>query len=225
MPRSPSPPRATADQLVVSGGWSRRSREVLIVRSHVPINESQLARDSCSLTSTMLNSRKPQRLTLRSFREEDLDAMAELLANPDFMRFSLGVFTERKQTIAFIEKVTVLDRAGLPSQFAVVPRGEDAIVGYCGFIITLKCQEKSRSGTHCIPITGTAASSLKRHARARSRVCRFKTATRNFAGSSGKHPVTSRGGKEWNGGGKGNYVSGFSDAGVCGNSRTLAEKP
>ena len=73
------------------------------------------------------------RLILRSFREEDIDAMAELFANPDFMRFSLGVFIERKQTVAFIEKVMGWDRLGIPSQFAVVPRGEYAIVGYCGF--------------------------------------------------------------------------------------------
>jgi RimJ/RimL family protein N-acetyltransferase len=74
-----------------------------------------------------------ERLILRFFREEDMDAMAQLFANPDFMRFSLGVFTERKQTVAFIEKVMRWDRTGIPSQFAVVPRGEDAIVGYCGF--------------------------------------------------------------------------------------------
>ena len=74
-----------------------------------------------------------ERLILRSFREEDMDAMAQLFANPDFMRFSLGVFTERKQTIAFIEKVMGWDLAGIPSQFAVVPRGQDAIIGYCGF--------------------------------------------------------------------------------------------
>ena len=72
-------------------------------------------------------------LFLRSFREEDVDAMADLFANPDFMRFSLGAFTERKQTVAFIEKVMGWDRGGLPSQFAVITRGENAIVGYCGF--------------------------------------------------------------------------------------------
>ena len=72
-------------------------------------------------------------LILRSFREDDVDAMADLFANPDFMRFSLGAFTERKQTVAFIEKVMGWDRAGMPSQFAVVPRAEHAIVGYCGF--------------------------------------------------------------------------------------------
>ena len=74
-----------------------------------------------------------ERLTLRSFREEDVDAMAQLFANPDFMRFSLGVFTKRKQTVAFIEKVMAWDHAGIPSQFAVVPRGDEVIIGYCGF--------------------------------------------------------------------------------------------
>ncbi len=74
-----------------------------------------------------------ERLILRRFREEDVDVMARLSANPDFMRFSLGVFTEHKQTVAFIEKVIGWDRAGIPSQFAVVPRGEKAIIGYCGF--------------------------------------------------------------------------------------------
>ena len=74
-----------------------------------------------------------ERLILRSFREEDVDAMALLFANPDFMRFSSGVYTERKQTVAFIEKVMGWDRASMPSQFAVVPRGKHTVIGYCGF--------------------------------------------------------------------------------------------
>ena len=74
-----------------------------------------------------------ERLILRPFREEDVDVMAQLFANPDFMRFSLGVFTERKKTIDFIEKVMGWDRASMPSQFAVVARGEPAVIGYCGF--------------------------------------------------------------------------------------------
>jgi RimJ/RimL family protein N-acetyltransferase len=49
------------------------------------------------------------------------------------MRFSLGVFTERKQTIAFVDKVMGWDGVGIPSKFAVVPRDEDALIGYCGF--------------------------------------------------------------------------------------------
>jgi len=73
------------------------------------------------------------RVTLRPFCGDDVDLMAELFANPDFMRFSLGVFTKREQTIAFIDKVIGWDRAGIPSQFAVVPRGEKNLIGYCGF--------------------------------------------------------------------------------------------
>jgi RimJ/RimL family protein N-acetyltransferase len=73
------------------------------------------------------------RLILRSFHEEDVDAMAQSFSNPDFMRFSLGVFTERQKTVDFIDKVMGWDRAGMPSQFAVVPRGEHAVIGYCGF--------------------------------------------------------------------------------------------
>jgi len=76
---------------------------------------------------------KTLRLTLRPFREDDVDLMAELFANPDFMRFSLGVFTRREQTVAFIEKVIRWDQNGIPSQFAVVPRGENDLIGYCGF--------------------------------------------------------------------------------------------
>jgi RimJ/RimL family protein N-acetyltransferase len=56
-----------------------------------------------------------ERLVLRSFRREDVDAMAQLFANPDFMRFSLGVFTKRKKTVDFIEKVMGWDRASMPS--------------------------------------------------------------------------------------------------------------
>ena len=74
-----------------------------------------------------------ERLILRSFREEDIDAMAQLFANPDFMRFSLGIYTERKRTVDFIEKVMGWDHANIPSQFAIVPRGEDVLIGYCGF--------------------------------------------------------------------------------------------
>jgi RimJ/RimL family protein N-acetyltransferase len=74
-----------------------------------------------------------KRLILRSFRQEDVDAMAQLFANPDFMRFSLGAFTERKKTVDFIEKVMGWDRGSMPSQFAVVSRGKHAVIGYCGF--------------------------------------------------------------------------------------------
>jgi ribosomal-protein-alanine N-acetyltransferase len=73
------------------------------------------------------------RLTLRPFREEDLDALALLMSNPDFMRFSRGVFS-REQTETFLGKILNWDRAGTPSQFALtMSLGRDRLLGYCGF--------------------------------------------------------------------------------------------
>jgi ribosomal-protein-alanine N-acetyltransferase len=73
------------------------------------------------------------RLILRPFRQNDLDALAALLANPDFMRFSLGQHT-REQTRAVLQKFLSWEQAGLPSQFAIVFRENNQILGYCGFL-------------------------------------------------------------------------------------------
>jgi len=53
------------------------------------------------------------RLILRPFREEDVDLLAELMANEDFMRFSLVVYS-RKQTAAFLEKILAWQNRNLP---------------------------------------------------------------------------------------------------------------
>ncbi len=60
-------------------------------------------------------------LSLRPFREEDVDLLAELMANLDFMRFSRGVYN-REQTGAFLEKILSWYRADRPSQFAIIIR-------------------------------------------------------------------------------------------------------
>jgi ribosomal-protein-alanine N-acetyltransferase len=73
------------------------------------------------------------RLILRSFREEDFDAMAQLFADPDFMRFSLGPHT-RERTQAVLQKFLLWDETGLLSQFAVLLRGNHQVLGYCGFL-------------------------------------------------------------------------------------------
>jgi ribosomal-protein-alanine N-acetyltransferase len=73
------------------------------------------------------------RLILRPFREEDLDLFAPLMANPDFMRFSLGVYS-REQTAAFLDKVINWQGCGLPTQFAVIHGAENRLIGYCGFL-------------------------------------------------------------------------------------------
>jgi len=72
------------------------------------------------------------RLILRSFREEDIDRLAELMANGDFMRFSLGPYT-REQTQTVLHKILSWNCADLPSQFAVIPRSDGILIGYCGF--------------------------------------------------------------------------------------------
>src|SRR5207244_1111803 len=75
---------------------------------------------------------KTSRLMLRPFRPQDIDLLAGLMANPDFMRFSLGVFS-REQTAAFLERILSWQSQGLPSQFAVIFRQTGELIGYCGF--------------------------------------------------------------------------------------------
>lgn len=72
------------------------------------------------------------RLVLRPFRGKDVDLLAELMANQDFMRFSLGPYT-REQTQTILDKIISWTRAGLPSQFAVIMRSNGKLIGYCGF--------------------------------------------------------------------------------------------
>ena len=74
------------------------------------------------------------RLNLRPFSEDDLDDLSALMANADFMRFSLGLFS-REQTAGFLEKVRKRDREGLPSQFALISRPAKKLIGYCGFFL------------------------------------------------------------------------------------------
>jgi RimJ/RimL family protein N-acetyltransferase len=56
------------------------------------------------------------RLILRPFAPDDLGHMAELMANKDFMRFSMGPMTQ-EQTKSFLDKVIGWDRERMPSQF------------------------------------------------------------------------------------------------------------
>src|ERR1700730_8473750 len=58
--------------------------------------------------------------------------MAPRMANPDFMRFSSGVFT-RDQTQGFLNKIVDWQIRGLPSQFALIHRGDGRLIGFCGF--------------------------------------------------------------------------------------------
>ena len=72
------------------------------------------------------------RLILRPFREDDVDFLAELMANRDFMRFSLGPYT-REQVLAFLEKLLCWQNANKPSLFAMISRDDGRMLGWCGF--------------------------------------------------------------------------------------------
>lgn len=74
------------------------------------------------------------RLSLRPFSEDDLDDLSTLMANADFMRFSLGVFS-REQTAGFLEKIRGRDGRGIPSQFAVIFCPDQKLIGHCGFFL------------------------------------------------------------------------------------------
>ena len=71
-------------------------------------------------------------LTLRRFFEDDVDLLSGLMANQDFMRFSLGVYT-REQTLGVLEKVLARQNANMPSLFAAMLRSNGMLLGYCGF--------------------------------------------------------------------------------------------
>ncbi len=73
------------------------------------------------------------RLILRPFQDDDIGRLAELMANRQFMRFSLGPYS-REQTRTVLQKFLSWNKAGLPSQFAVVLRENNDVIGYCGFM-------------------------------------------------------------------------------------------
>ncbi len=73
-----------------------------------------------------------ERIVLRPFRPDDIDPLAELLANPDFMRFSLGPY-DRAKTAIFLNRILTWQREGVPSLFAVEFKAAPKLLGYCGF--------------------------------------------------------------------------------------------
>jgi [ribosomal protein S5]-alanine N-acetyltransferase len=92
---------------------------------------SNAAANDCGYNARKMILETP-RLILRQFAADDLDRMTELMANKDFMRFSMGLMT-CEQTQSFLDKVIGWDRDGLPSQFAMIVRSSGTLAGYCGF--------------------------------------------------------------------------------------------
>jgi ribosomal-protein-alanine N-acetyltransferase len=108
------------------------------------------------------------RLILRPFRENDIDRLAELMANPDFMRFSMGPYT-REKTQGVLDKFLAWEKAGFPSPFAVVLRGNNEVLGYCGFLHHPEVPEEVEIGYRLHPdhwnrgLTTEAARAVRDH--------------------------------------------------------------
>jgi ribosomal-protein-alanine N-acetyltransferase len=115
-------------KLDVSGGCAGRAYSSVAVA--IFDYESQLRYNLCLFNPMILET---SRLILRSFQDEDIGRLADLMANGDFMRFSLGPYT-RDQTQGVLQKFLSWNQAGLPSQFAVIFRGNNELIGYCGFL-------------------------------------------------------------------------------------------
>ncbi|MFN2476669.1 MAG: GNAT family N-acetyltransferase [Chthoniobacterales bacterium] len=75
------------------------------------------------------------RLTLRKFTPSHLDRLAELMRDAGFMRFSGSKVFTRDQAAASLERILAAERAGRPSQFAVILREGGQLIGYCGFFV------------------------------------------------------------------------------------------
>ncbi len=90
------------------------------------------------------------RLILRPFRSEDIERLAELMANRDFMRFSLGPYV-REKTHGVLQKFLSWNQAGLPSPFAVVLRETNEVLGYCGFLHHPEVREEVEIGYRLDP--------------------------------------------------------------------------
>ena len=131
----------------------------------------------------------------------DLENLSALMANADFMRFSLGVFS-RDQTAGFLEKVCQRDREGLPSQFALIFRPNKKLIGYCGFFLqTVDDVEELEIGYRVDPsywgqgIATEAARAVRDHAFDELRLARVislihpeNTASRRVAEKNGMIP-------------------------------------
>jgi ribosomal-protein-alanine N-acetyltransferase len=80
-----------------------------------------------------MNTIETARLTLRPFTPADLDRVAELMSDAGFMSFSAAGPADRDEAARFLERMLERHVRNEPSQFAVVRRDEQSLIGYCGF--------------------------------------------------------------------------------------------
>jgi [ribosomal protein S5]-alanine N-acetyltransferase len=74
------------------------------------------------------------RLILRYFKEDDLDQIASILADPDVMRFSLSGPKTREQTQEFLEAVFYSYEYRKRGLYAVIHKADTNLIGFCGLL-------------------------------------------------------------------------------------------
>ena len=72
------------------------------------------------------------RLRIRSFRREDLDAYAALVADAEVMQF-LGGAQDRTQAAAYLDDLFVREAIGGVTRFAVERLDDGCFLGLCGY--------------------------------------------------------------------------------------------
>jgi len=75
-----------------------------------------------------------QRVAIRQFRPDDVDALLSILGHVDVMRFSLSGPLSAEQVQAWLDRRLLAARCGQPSMYAVTRGANSAILGFCGFI-------------------------------------------------------------------------------------------
>jgi RimJ/RimL family protein N-acetyltransferase len=80
---------------------------------------------------------KSERLIFRAWRDEDLDSLHAINADPQVMRYVAdGQVWPISRTRQFIEAATeMLDRSGF-CQWALIHRNSDGLIGFCGLVDT-----------------------------------------------------------------------------------------
>jgi RimJ/RimL family protein N-acetyltransferase len=135
----------TSAKLEVSGGCAGRAYSSAAVA--IFDYKSQPRENLCLSTQMILET---PRLILRLFQEDDIKRLVELMADHDFMRFSLGPYS-REQTQAVLQKFLTWNQAEVPSPFAVVLRENNNLLGYCGFLHHAEVPEEVEIGYRLDP--------------------------------------------------------------------------
>ncbi|MGI4791487.1 MAG: GNAT family N-acetyltransferase [Janthinobacterium lividum] len=95
-------------------------------------------------TDTILET---ERLLLRVFRPEDLDAFAEIEADPEVMRFYASGPRSRERAEQGVRYFIGLQERHGFSPWAVIDKADDCFIGYCGLLPqTIDGQEEVEVG-------------------------------------------------------------------------------